>query len=131
MPRPPGDFWGSEDCHNGWGRECLVITATCPRYPNPASVAPGIHYGGRFPDTTAYTTVLYENRIWAFDGENELEWLNIVWGSRHRQLSGRDNVVILGCKRPSLRGYYNMMIAIGGSDGREYLWNLNHGASRR
>jgi hypothetical protein len=92
------------------------------------------------PPRRAHTTVLYQSKIWVFGGGNGLQALNDVWtldvsGSLDRMRW--DQVAILGRKRPSPRGYHtanlvqNVMIVVGGSDGRECfqdVWCLNLGA---
>ncbi|KAH9989555.1 hypothetical protein BJV77DRAFT_1069409 [Russula vinacea] len=89
------------------------------------------------PPRRAHTTVLYQSKIWVFGGGNGLQALNDVWtldvsGSLDRMRW--EQVAISGRKRPSPRGYHtanlvqNVMIVIGGSDGRECfqdIWCLN------
>ncbi|KAI0052434.1 galactose oxidase [Auriscalpium vulgare] len=89
------------------------------------------------PPRRAHTTVLYQGKIWVFGGGNGMQALNDVWtldvtGTLERMKW--DQVNIVGRKKPSPRGYHtanlvgNMMIVIGGSDGRECfsdIWCLD------
>jgi hypothetical protein len=85
--------------------------------------------------------VLYQNKIWVFGGGNGLQALNDVWtldASGSLDKMKWEQVVINGRKRPSPRGYHtvnlvqNVMIVVGGSDGRECfqdIWCLNLGTT--
>ncbi|KAH9177240.1 galactose oxidase [Lactarius sanguifluus] len=89
------------------------------------------------PPRRAHTTVMYQGKIWVFGGGNGLQALNDVWtldvGTSLDRMKW-EQVAITGRKRPSPRGYHtanlvqNMMIVVGGSDGRECfqdIWCLN------
>ncbi|KAH9003785.1 hypothetical protein EDB86DRAFT_2826355 [Lactarius hatsudake] len=94
------------------------------------------------PPRRAHTTVMYQGKLWVFGGGNGLQALNDVWtldvGTSLDRMKW-EQVAITGRKRPSPRGYHtanlvqNMMIVVGGSDGRECfqdIWCLNLGAPR-
>ena len=95
------------------------------------------------PPRRAHSTVLYQNRIWVFGGGNGLQPLNDVWTldiSNSLDRMTWEQVTISTRERPSPRGYHtanlvqNMMIVVGGSDGRECfqdMWCLNLGACSR
>lgn len=86
----------------------------------------------------AHSAVLYRNRIWIFGGGNGMQALNDVWALDVG--SGIDNMrwekIETRGRKPSERGYNsanligNVMVIIGGSDGRECyadVWCLNLG----
>ncbi|KAH9915345.1 uncharacterized protein B0H18DRAFT_1018353 [Fomitopsis serialis] len=96
-----------------------------------------------FPDDTplppprrAHTAVLHKGKVWVFGGGNGMEALNDLWtldcsGSTERM---RWEHVETRGRKPMPRGYHtsnlvgNVMVVIGGSDGRECfsdIWCLN------
>lgn len=97
-----------------------------------------------FPEDTprpttrrAHTAVYYEGKIWVFGGGNGSQALNDVWTLSANcpvEKMRWSKVEIRGNKQPSARGYHtanlvrNIMIVVGGSDGRECfsdIWCLN------
>ncbi|EIW56695.1 galactose oxidase [Trametes versicolor FP-101664 SS1] len=88
------------------------------------------------PPRRAHTSVLYKNKLWIFGGGNGSMALNDVWtldlsggidNLRWEQMETRG-------KKPLPRGYHtanligNVMVIVGGSDGRECfsdIWCLN------
>ncbi|KIP09449.1 hypothetical protein PHLGIDRAFT_86732 [Phlebiopsis gigantea 11061_1 CR5-6] len=90
------------------------------------------------PPRRAHTTVLYRNRIWVFGGGNGTMALNDLWTLEVGTTANVDRMrweqVTTKGKRPTARGYHtanlvgNVMVVIGGSDGRECfsdVWCLN------
>lgn len=91
------------------------------------------------PPRRAHTSVLYKNKLWIFGGGNGSTALNDVWTL---DVSGpvekmRWEQVETRGKKPTARGYHtanligNVMVVVGGSDGRECfhdIWCLNLGA---
>lgn len=99
-----------------------------------------------FPEDTprpttrrAHTAVYYDGKIWVFGGGNGSQALNDVWTLTANcpvEKMRWSKVEIRGNKQPSARGYHtanlvrNIMIVVGGSDGRECfsdIWCLNLG----
>ncbi|TFY73028.1 hypothetical protein EWM64_g10984, partial [Hericium alpestre] len=90
------------------------------------------------PPRRAHTSVYYQGKVWVFGGGNGMQALNDLWTL---DVSGpmdkmKWESVDTGRKRPSPRGYHtanligNVMIILGGSDGRECfsdVWCLNLG----
>ncbi|TFK81738.1 galactose oxidase [Polyporus arcularius HHB13444] len=88
------------------------------------------------PPRRAHTSVLYKNKLWIFGGGNGSTALNDVWtldvsGSAEKL---RWDLVETRGKKPTARGYHtanligNVMVVVGGSDGRECfhdIWCLN------
>ncbi|EPS95476.1 hypothetical protein FOMPIDRAFT_1038481 [Fomitopsis schrenkii] len=88
------------------------------------------------PPRRAHTTVLYKGKVWVFGGGNGMEALNDLWtldctGPTERM---RWEHVETRGRRPLPRGYHtanlvgNVMVVVGGSDGRECfsdIWCLN------
>lgn len=90
------------------------------------------------PPRRAHTAVLYKGKVWVFGGGNGMEALNDLWTLdctgptermrwEHMETRGR---------RPLPRGYHtanlvgNVMVVVGGSDGRECfsdIWCINLG----
>ena len=87
----------------------------------------------------AHTAVYYDGKIWVFGGGNGSQALNDVWTLTANcpvEKMKWAKVEIQGNKQPSARGYHtanlvrNIMIVVGGSDGRECfsdIWCLNLG----
>ena len=90
----------------------------------------------------AHTAVYYDGKIWVFGGGNGSQALNDVWTLSVNcpiEKMKWTKVEIQGNKQPSARGYHtanlvrNIMIVVGGSDGRECfsdIWCLNLGKIR-
>lgn len=90
------------------------------------------------PPRRAHTAVLYKGKVWVFGGGNGMEALNDLWtldctGPTERM---RWEHVETRGRRPLPRGYHtsnlvgNVMVVVGGSDGRECfsdIWCLNLG----
>ena len=91
----------------------------------------------------AHTAVYYDGKIWVFGGGNGSQALNDVWTLAVNcpiEKMKWTKVEIQGNKQPSARGYHtanlvrNIMIVVGGSDGRECfsdIWCLNLGEMSR
>jgi Galactose oxidase, central domain/Kelch motif len=88
----------------------------------------------------AHTTVLYRNKLYIFGGGNGVKALNDVWSLDTSIPVERMKWELLKThgERPGPRGYHtanlvgNIMIVIGGSDGRDCfsdIWVLNLGTS--
>lgn len=129
-------FGGGEDTHYfNWVHILDTATRTwiTPEWQKPA-------FEPRLPPPRrAHTAVLYKNRIYVFGGGNGTTALNDVWAldvsgpierMRWEQIETRG-------KGPTPRGYHtanligNVMVVVGGSDGRECfsdIWCLNLGA---
>lgn len=89
----------------------------------------------------AHSAVLYRGKIWIFGGGNGMQALNDVWtldvGSGIDKM--RWEKIETKGRKPAERGYHsanligNVMVVIGGSDGRECfadIWCLNLGGHR-
>jgi len=88
----------------------------------------------------AHTTVLYRNKLYIFGGGNGVKALNDVWSLDTSVPVERMRWELLKThgEKPGPRGYHtanlvgNIMIVIGGSDGRDCfsdIWVLNLGVS--
>lgn len=104
---------------------------------------PNILPGHRPASRRAHSAVYYKGKVWIFGGGNGLSALNDVWTldvSGGAGLGGarpmRWTEIETTGKRPGARGYHtanlinNIMVVIGGSDGKECytdVWCLNLG----
>ena len=106
-------------------------------------IRPNIQSGKRPACRRAHSAVYYKGKVWVFGGGNGLSALNDVWTldvSGGAGLVGakpmRWTEIETTGKRPGVRGYHtanlisNIMVVIGGSDGKECytdVWCLNLG----
>ena len=115
-----------------------VLDTTTRRWTRPNIVS-----GNRPASRRAHSAVYYKGKVWIFGGGNGLSALNDVWtldvsggagfgGARPMRWT---EIETTG-KRPGVRGYHtanlisNIMVVIGGSDGKECytdVWCLNLG----
>ena len=106
-------------------------------------IRPNIASGPRPASRRAHSAVLYQGKVWMFGGGNGLTALNDVWTLDVSGGAGLGGTKLM-CwmqkettgKRPGARGYHtanlvgNIMVVIGGSDGKECftdVWCLNLG----
>lgn len=135
--------------------DTLTRTWSRPRFPTPPP-SPNPNDGSRAtieidpenpppvpPPRRAHTAVLYRGRIWVFGGGNGTQALNDLWTLEVGHTAAVEKmkwelVVTKGVKgkAPSPRGYHtanlvgNVMVVMGGSDGKECfsdIWCLNLG----
>jgi hypothetical protein len=114
-----------------------VLDTTTRRWSRP-KIAPGPRPAAR----RAHSAVFYRGKVWIFGGGTGLTALNDVWtldvsggaGTKERPMLWEE--IETGGKKPGPRGYHtanligNMMVVIGGSDGKESftdVWCLNLG----
>jgi N-acetylneuraminic acid mutarotase len=104
---------------------------------------PNIIPGHRPASRRAHSAVYYKGKVWIFGGGNGLSALNDVWTLEVSGGAGlgaarpmRWTEIETSGKRPGPRGYHtanlisNIMVVIGGSDGKECftdVWCLNLG----
>ena len=106
-------------------------------------IRPNIASGPRPASRRAHSAVLYQGKVWMFGGGNGLTALNDVWTLDVSGGAGLGGTKLMcwmqkemSGKRPGARGYHtanlvgNIMVVIGGSDGKECftdVWCLNLG----
>lgn len=132
--------------------DTLTRSWSRPHFPSPPSPAPSSpsHPHPVEPDPIvpptippprrAHTAVLYRGRIWVFGGGNGTQALNDLWtlevGTTAAVERMKWELMTTRGKCPSPRGYHtanlvgNVMVVMGGSDGKECfsdIWCLNLG----
>lgn len=106
-------------------------------------IRPNIQSGKRPACRRAHSAVYYKGKVWVFGGGNGLSALNDVWTLDVSGGAGfggakpmRWTEIETTGKKPGVRGYHtanlisNIMVVIGGSDGKECytdVWCLNLG----